>query len=102
MKFPDVRFTFTYGSATKCTRNCLNIEKSHANDAYCIGDYQPKHRCRTEIYKKERRNDRVLESFYDAVYLDRRDGSKKKAAQLGSNRTKRNTHLEYQDAKQFR
>ena len=79
----------TYGAVTKRTRRDLNIEKSHANDAYCIGKIRPKHRTRTQYFEKRRRNNRILEKFYDARYVDIRDGKIKKAAELGCNRTSR-------------
>ena len=85
---PDVRIT--YGAATKRERLSRNIEKNHANDAYSMGPFRPKHRAKTKYFAKRRRNDRNLEKFYDAGYIDIRDGKKKKAAELSCNRTKRN------------
>lgn len=84
---PEVHIT--YGAVTKRARTDLNIEKSHANDTYCMGEFRPKHRCRTRHFEKRRRNNRVLEKFYDAKYVDVRDGKVKKAAELGTNRTNR-------------
>ena len=47
-------------------RRQLAIEKSHVNDAYVMGRFQPRHRA-TPVYKqKKRRNNRCLERFYDA------------------------------------
>lgn len=79
----------SYGTVTKYERKARRIEKSHANDAYCIGAFHPKHRCRTQLYEKRRRNNRVLEKFYDAKYVDTRNGKAKKAAELGCGRTSR-------------
>ena len=79
----------TYGAVTKRTRKDRNITKSHANDAYCIGNFHPKHRAAARYIVKTRRNDRCLERFYDAVYIDIRDGKKKKGAAIGCNRTNR-------------
>lgn len=79
----------TYGALTKRTRKDLNIEKTHANDAYCMGDFRPKHRARTQHFEKRRRNNRILEKFYDAKYIDIHDGKVKKAAELGSDRNDR-------------
>ena len=87
--FSDVEVHVTYGSATKVQRTKLNLPKSHANDAYSMGKYHPKHRTETKYYKKIRRNNRCLEKFYDATYIDIRDGKKKKASELGCNRTNR-------------
>ena len=87
---PDVEFHMTYGAATKAARHELGIPKSHAGDAYCMGTFHPEHRAHTERYQKHRRNNRVLEYFYDATYIDIRDGSKKKGSQLSCGRTRRN------------
>lgn len=86
---PDVEFHMTYGAATKLKRKELGIKKSHANDAYAMGDFHPKHRADTVYYQKHRRNNRILEKFYDAKYIDIRDGSKKSGSQLSCNRTDR-------------
>ena len=79
----------TFGALTKRTRNDRNIIKSHANDAYCMGEYHPKHRAKTATYQKRRRNNRVLERFYDSKFIDIRDGSIKSGQQLSCNRTNR-------------
>lgn len=79
----------TYGSRTKRERLRLNIAKTHANDAYCIGKFRPSHKAMPTVYKKCRRNNRILEKFYDAKYIDVRDGAAKHAAALGCNRTSR-------------
>jgi hypothetical protein len=54
-----------------------------------MGRFHPKHRSHEEHYRKRRRNERVLSKFYDAKYVDIRDGEVKKAAALGCNRTNR-------------
>ena len=79
----------TYGAKTKRTRKDLNIEKSHTNDAYCIGDFRPRHRTQEIVIRKRRRNNRVLEKFHDAVYIDSRDGNEKTGKELSSGRTNR-------------
>lgn len=89
VKALGIETRITYGAVTKRARLDLNIEKSHANDAYCIGSMRPKHRTRTLCYEKRRRNNRILEKFYDAKYADIRDGKVKKATELGCNRTDR-------------
>ena len=86
---PGVQFHMTYGAATKLARQELGVRKSHAGDAYAMGTMHPKHRAHTQYYQKRRRNNRILEKFRDAVFIDLRDGSKKKGPQIGCNRTKR-------------
>ena len=78
-----------YGASTKRERLDRNIEKTHANDAYCIGRFRPKHRTQEVHIVKKRRNDRCLEKFRDAVYIDSHDGSEKHGKELSSGRTKR-------------
>lgn len=41
---PDVDIRVTYGAATKLARRVLNVKKTHSNDAYCMGEFHPKHR----------------------------------------------------------
>mgnify|MGYP002671980843 CR=1 FL=1 len=86
---PDVGIRVTYGAATKLARTELNIKKTHSNDAYCMGEFHPKHRSDFKHYKKCRRNNRVLSRFYDAKYRDLRDGSVKTGSQLSCGRTSR-------------
>lgn len=85
----DVDIRITYGSETKLKRHKLNIRKTHTNDAYCMGEFHPKHRCDFRYYKKRRRNNRILSKFYDAKYIDIRDGKKRSGQQLSCNRTNR-------------
>ena len=79
----------TYGSMTKTLRKLYCIDKTHANDAFVMGDFHPKHRQRQAVYEKCRRNDRVLSKFYDAEYKDIRDRKVKKGQVLSCGRTKR-------------
>lgn len=86
---PDVEFHMTYGAKTKLSRKDLNIKKTHANDAYAMGEFHPRHRTNTVRCAKRRRNNRILSKFYDAKYIDIRDGSIKKGSQLSCGRTNR-------------
>ena len=88
----DISFEIeiTYGSMTKLKRKELGVEKSHVNDAYAMGDFHPKHRCKSERYQKKRRNNRILSKFYDAKYIDSRDKSIKTGKELSNGRTNRN------------
>lgn len=79
----------TFGTVTKRERLGRHLPKTHANDAYCMGGFRPKHRAKTAYYEKRRRNNRILEKFYDAVYIDGRDGKKRKAAEMPCGRAKR-------------
>lgn len=86
---PSAEICHTYGAVTSRKRKNHAIEKSHAMDAYCIGDFLPLRQTKTEYYKKRRRNNRCLEMFYDAKIIDTRNGSMKSGKELGCNRTNR-------------
>ena len=55
----------------------------------CIGMFHPKHRAEELHYEKKRRNNRILSKFYDAKYVDIRDGVNKSGSQLSCGRTNR-------------
>ena len=79
----------TFGADTKEARKALGLEKSHTDDAYCMGEFHPQYRAEVEHFEKQRRNNRILEKFYDAKYVDIRDGSIKAGTQLSCCRTNR-------------
>ena len=87
--YPSLPVIVTFGSITKRTRNDRNLEKTHANDAYCMGEYHPSHRAHMITYQKRRRNNRVLEKFYDSKFIDIRDNQKKSGSELSCGRTNR-------------
>lgn len=89
-RYPTLNIHLTNGVLTKRTRLDRNIQKSHSNDAYCMGCFYPSHRFNTLYYKKKRRNNRVLSKFYDAQIIDIRNGEIKTGKELSCNRTKRN------------
>ena len=86
---PEVDIHIQYGAKTAVVRKARNIAKTHANDAYCIGQLHPLHHCKKVLFVKKRRNSRILAKFYDAKYIDIRDGKKKSGAQLSCGRTNR-------------
>ena len=100
--FPNIAFHMTYGSTTKDRRHFYRMEKSHINDAYVMGMFHPRHRTQHYLYKKIRRNNRVLSKFYDAKYIDTRDGKVKKGAELFNGRTNRNHNRDTENLHQYR
>ena len=86
---PDIEVCCTYGAETSRKRKDAGLEKSHAVDALCIGKFLPAKRAETKYFQKRRRNNRILEKFYDAKYIDIRDNKKKTGKDLGCNRMKR-------------
>lgn len=87
--YPKIELNYTYGAYTKVNRKETNLEKSHANDAYCIGEFRPKNRGQFQYFKKRRRNNRILETFKDAKYVDIRDDKIKTGSELSCGRTNR-------------
>lgn len=85
----DAEVHITYGVKTKLQRNDLRLSKSHVNDAYSMGELHPAKRAVEEYFQKRRRNNRVLEKFYDSKYMDIRDGKTKSGSQLGTQRIDR-------------
>lgn len=98
----DIETKHTYGFETKSKRIELKLEKSHFNDAFCIvgGINQT----RTEPFSVEqiRRNNRSLEKFYDAKFIDLRSGEKVSASELSCGRTTRNKNLNGENLKIYR
>ena len=94
--------TVTYGAMTKEKRIALHLEKSHNNDAYAMGNCHPAHRCEFGHYQKRCRNNRVLEKFYDATYIDTRTGDKAKGKELFNSRISRNHKKDSEDLHKYR
>lgn len=100
--YPKINLQITYGAKTKCKRRELDIKKSHVNDAYVIGSLQPKHRVRPIVLQKKRRNNRSLELFYDAKYVDKRTGQRMTGQQLSNGRTNRNHNTDTENLHKYR
>ena len=100
--FSDRDILITYGAETKRNRLNRNLEKTHVNDAYSMGSYRPKHRGKPVYLKKKRRNNRCLEKFYDAKYIDSRDGKLKSGQQLANGRISRNRKKDSEDLHPYR
>ena len=92
----------TYGHLTKQKRFEHGIKKSHANDAFVIAGGTTQIRSVQYQVKQVRRNNRSLEKFYDATYIDARDGKKKKGSELSCGRTTRNTSLNGENLRKYR
>ena len=92
----------TFGYLTKSKRIDLQLDKTHYNDAYCIGDKQPKKRCVPIFLQEKRKNNRCLEKFYDAKYIDARTNKKATGKELFNGRTTRNKNLNGENLHQYR
>lgn len=100
--FEDGFVSTTYGAMTKEQRRLLNVEKSHNNDAFVMGEFHPSDRCAFEHYTKNRRNNRILEKFYDAVYIDSRTGEKASGQALFNGRINRNHKKDSENLHKYR
>lgn len=92
----------TFGYLTKSKRIDLQLDKTHYNDAYCVGDKQPKHRCEPVFWQEKRKNNRCLAKFHDAKYVDARTGQKATGKELFSGRTTRNKNLNGENLHPYR
>lgn len=98
----SLRCHYTYGFDTKSKRIALGLEKTHYHDAFCIADGSTQKRCNPLFFEQIRRNNRSLEKFYDAQYIDIRTGKKGTGKKLGSQRRKRNLTIPFENNRIFR
>lgn len=92
----------TYGYLTKAGRIEQGLEKSHHNDAFVIAGGNGQTRCVPTDWEQLRRHNRNLERFYDAKYVDLRDGQEKSGKELSSGRRTRNRTLNGENLRQYR
>lgn len=98
----DCESNHTYGYITKNNRIKLELPKTHYNDAFCIAGGTTQTRVEPVIYEQSRRNNRSLEKFYDAKYIDARTGEEESASVLNNGRTTRNKNKNGENLKVFR
>lgn len=92
----------TYGYITKDTRIKLKLDKSHVNDAFVIAGGTTEKRVTPLEFKQNRRNNRSLEKFYDAKYIDIRTGEKASGQDLFSGRRIRNKEKSTENMRKYR
>ena len=94
----------TFGYITASKRRQYGIPKTHHDDAFVIagGTNQTERLGKTIYREKVSNNNRCLEKFYDATYIDLRDGKKKKGAVLSSGRTSRSRERNYDNQRIYR
>jgi len=92
----------TFGYITKNSRIGLGLEKTHCNDAFCIAGGGDQARAIPIYYEQRRRNNRALEKFYDAKYLDVRTKEPASGKSLFSGRTTRNKSAAGDNLRVFR
>ncbi|KAF3886457.1 MULTISPECIES: RNA-guided endonuclease IscB [Nostocales] len=96
------KYSSTYGYITKSIRRKFKIEKSHHNDAFVIAGGTIQKRVESLILEQIRRNKRSMEQFYDAKYIDARDGSTKSGSELSSGRRTRNKQKNGENLRLYR
>ena len=67
-----------------------------------MGKLHPSRRCTFVHYEKIKRNNRVLEKFYDATYIDARTGNKAKGKELFNGRISRNHKKDSENLHKYR
>jgi len=92
----------TFGYITKSARITLGLAKSHHNDAFVITCGTNQERSETIVIQQRRHNNRSLETFKDAKYIDTRDGEIRGGKELSSGRRKRNKNLSSENLRQYR
>ena len=101
--YPEKRIHYTYGYKTNMTRNDWHVEKSHHDDAFCISQVHSQKRADiVYFFAQHRRNNRSLEIFYDAKYIDSRDGKKKSGKELFCGRITRNKNHSTENLHKYR
>ena len=98
----DVGAAITYGADTKDKRRELDLEKSHHNDAFVIAGGTSQKRVEPITLEQIRRNKRSMEQFYDAKYIDARDGSTQSGTALNSGRRTRNKNHNTENLRVYR
>ncbi|HPT54840.1 MAG TPA: RRXRR domain-containing protein [Fervidobacterium sp.] len=93
---------YTYGYITKSKRVSLGLEKTHYNDAFCIAGGINQQRIEPIYFEQNRRNNRSLEKFYDAKYVDIRDKTIKTGQELFCGRRTRNKNLSAENLRKYR
>lgn len=92
----------TYGYITKSKRIQLGLEKTHYNDAFCIAGGISQKRIEPIYFEQVRRNNRSLEKFYDAKYIDIRTGEKVTGQDLFTGRRTRNKNHNTENLHKYR
>jgi len=92
----------TYGYITKSARIAQKLEKSHTNDAFVIAGGINQTRCSSFPINQIRRNNRSLQKFYDAKYLDIRTGKIMSGQELNNGRRTRNKNLNTLSLRNYR
>ncbi len=92
----------TYGYLTKSGRIDLELPKTHYHDAFVIAGGTNQDRAEPVFIEILRRNNRSLQKFYDAKYIDIRTGKKESGQTLNNGRRARNKNLNGENLRVYR
>jgi hypothetical protein len=98
----ELKADVSYGYITKDGRRQLQLPKSHSNDAFVIAGGMRHKRSEPVLLEQIRRNNRSLQKFYDAKYVDTRTGQKVPGKELHSGRTGRNKNANGENLREYR
>ena len=98
----DLNCNYTYGYETKSKRIEISLPKTHYNDAFVIAGGANQKRAKVINFKQIKRNNRCLEKFYDAKFIDIRTTKKVSAQELPSGRRVRNANLNSENLRIYR
>jgi len=98
----ELESEYTYGYETKKKRHELGLSKTHYHDAFVIAGGSTQERSTLLYIEQRRRNNRSLQKFYDAKYIDIRSGEKVGAQDLPNGRRTRNKNLNREHLKKYR
>jgi hypothetical protein len=93
---------FTYGYITKSNRIKLGLEKTHYNDAFCIAGGTNQKRIEPIMFEQIKRNNRSLETWKDAKYIDIRTKETVSASELNCGRRTRNKNKNTENLRKYR
>ncbi|MFX0101966.1 MAG: RNA-guided endonuclease IscB [Candidatus Hodarchaeota archaeon] len=93
---------YTYGYLTKQKRFEQDLPKSHWNDAFVIASGTTQARAMHLMLKQIRRNNRSLQKFYDAKYIDQRTGEITSGQELYNGRRTRNKNISEPSLRKYR
>ncbi|MGF7534981.1 RNA-guided endonuclease IscB [Bacillus mexicanus] len=94
--------SITYGFKTKAKRNKLGLDKTPHNDAFIVAGGLNQERCTPLTFTQVRRNNRSLERFRDAKYIDIRTGKQAPATELSNGRKTRNKNKNTENLRCYR
>lgn len=84
----DYNVSMSYGFITRMNRKAAGLKKYHYTDALCISNFNQITLTKSiYLVEQKRCNNRSMEKFFDAKYIDSRDGKIKKGSELAKLRT---------------